>query len=52
MLLSMVLWFYGGVAGSLSFFAWSAYATNVGKSLPAFKVEVTSRKTELDPIHF
>ena len=35
------LWFYGGVAGSLSFFAWSAYATNVEKSLPAFKVEVT-----------
>ena len=33
------LWFYGGVAGSLSFFAWIAYATNVGKSL--FKVEVT-----------
>ena len=27
------LWFYGGVAGSLSFFAWRAYATNVGKSL-------------------
>ena len=38
---SQCLWFYGGVAGSLSFFAWSAYATNVGKSLPAFKVEIT-----------
>ena len=35
------LWLYGGEAGSLPFFAWEAYATNVGKSLPAFKVEVT-----------
>ena len=37
----LVLWFYGGVASSLTFFAWEAYATNVGKSLLAFKVEVT-----------
>ena len=36
-----MIWFYGGVAGSLSFFAWSAYATNLGKSLPVFKVKVT-----------
>ena len=35
------LWFNGGVAGSLPFFAWEDYATNVGKSRPVFKVEVT-----------
>ena len=37
----MALWFYGREAGVLPFFAWEAYETNVGHSLPAFKVEVT-----------